>query len=310
MTKAKASGKVILLGEHFVVGGIPAISFPLNDIWCEVKLTPVDHPHYEAHLPGNEDREVISNLMSRAAYAAIDAMRMDPAGQPFKIESRSNFPISRGLGSSAAFAVALARAVDQFRQGIINEKADWDELVKATTAVERIFHGTPSGVDAATILSGRPIRFENGAVVREVQNNAVDLVVVDSGNRENCKELIKQVGEFRARNADQWQRMSAGVRALVDECEKALATGDAARVAKTVREGQAVLAELGLSNSTIETIINDAIRSGALAGKISGAGGGGAVVLIAKKGDGKRLAQAMRDLKWPVLATDTGGQVG
>lgn len=325
MAKGKASGKIILLGEHFVIpriapearhdigtGGVtvPALAFPLNEIWCEVKVAPSDHGRYSAKVPGNEDAEYIENLMSRAVYAAIQALRMDPASQAFTVESTSNFPVSRGLGSSASFAVALARAIDQYRQIIINEKADWDELVKATTAVERIFHGTPSGLDAATILSGRPIRFESGKVVREVANNAVDFVVVDAGNRDNCGTLIKQVGEFRERNGAQWAGMAEAVVRLVDQCEKALGAGDAATVAKSVREKHAILSELGLSNATIDSIISDATAQGALAGKVSGAGGGGAVLLIAKKGDGKRLAQAMRDLRWPVLATDSGGPNG
>lgn len=294
-----------MLGEHFVISGAPALAFPLSDIWCEVKISPSEHAHYVAHVPGDEDRETIENFMPRATYAVIDALRMDPGSQSFKVESTSNFPVSRGLGSSASFAVALARAFDSYRKLIINENADWDELVKATTAVEKVFHGSPSGVDAATILSNRPIRFEKGVVLRELTNNAIDIVVVDSGSRDNCSNLVKQVIGFRERNPEQWQGMAQAVIGLADTCEKALAAGDAVTVGKVVHESHAILSELGLSNSTIETIISEAVSRGALAGKISGAGGGGAVLLVAKKGEGRALAAVMGDAGWRVVATDS-----
>src|SRR4051812_33526196 len=126
MAKGRACGKYILLGEHFVVHGAPALAFPLEDLWCEVKVSSSEHPHYSADFPGHDDRESIENRMSRATYAIIDALRMDPASEHFKIESKSNFPISRGFGSSAAFAVALTRALEEYRKQIIHEGADWD----------------------------------------------------------------------------------------------------------------------------------------------------------------------------------------
>jgi mevalonate kinase len=130
----------------------------------------------------------------------------------------------------------------------------------------------------------------------------VDLVVLDSGSREGCGGLIKQVGEFREKNPGPWQAMTQAVIALADSCEKALTSGDAATVGKTLREAHGILSELGLSSPSIDSIINDGAVRGALGGKVSGAGGGGAVVLAARKGEGRGLANSMREAGWHVVA--------
>jgi mevalonate kinase len=307
--KARASGKVILIGEHFVVPteeggttGVPAIAFPLEDLWCEVRLSATDYPRYRADLPDAVARDVIENLMARATYAAADSLRIDITAQPFAVESISNFQVSRGFGSSAAFAVALARAFGEYRRQIAGSSADWNELLKAVGSVEKIFHGRPSGLDVAVIMSGRPIRFENGEILREIANNAVDFVAIDGGNRDNCASLIEQVSVFRKKKPEQWQRMSAVVRELVDTCESALANGRSIEIAKAMRESHAILAELNLSSPMIDDIISDGVRHGALAGKVSGAGGGGAVLLATNKGDAKRVSQKMREAGYSVVA--------
>ncbi len=313
ISKGKACGKFILLGEHFVIPAGPeagavapvaALAFPLNELWCEVRVEPKPHPHYKAKLAGEEDRATIESLMARATYAAGSALGIDISGQPLHVESSANFPISRGFGSSAAFAVALVRALDAYRKTITQQSADWRELQKATSAVEHIFHGRPSGVDTAVILAGRPIRFEDGAVVRELKNVAVDFVVVDSGSRDNCAALVKEVVAFRERNQAQWSRMAEALRGLANDAERALVSGQGTVLAKTIAESHGILAELGLSNPGIDAIIREGISFGALAGKVSGAGGGGAVLLATAKGEGKRVAQALRDAGRSVVGVD------
>lgn len=306
----KACGKFILLGEHFVVHGVPALAFPLRGLECEVKLKPNHHFHFKANLTGEKDLATVESLMARATYAAANSFRIDLSGQPLRVESSANFPISRGFGSSASFAVSLVRALDEFRKHIIGEYADWQELVKATSAVEQIFHGRPSGVDASVILAGRAIRFEDGEVVRELKNASVDFVVVDSGGRDGSANLIAEVGQFRERHPEQWNAMAQVLRRLVDECETALGGGDALGVARTVREAHGILSELGLSNPGIEALLDEGRRLGALAGKVSGAGGGGAVLLVANKGEGERVAQGLREAGHSVVGVDLAEGAG
>jgi mevalonate kinase len=311
MSKGKACGKFILLGEHFVVhGNVPALAFPLRDLWTEVKVSPSQHAQYSANIAkefkSSGDLESIEAYMARATYAAADALRIDLSVQQLRIESTSNFPVARGVGSSASFSVALAYAMAEYRKSIADVPAETDELSKAAYAVEKIFHGKPSGIDTAVIFLQKPIRFENGAVVGVFENRAVDFVAIDSGYREGAATLIERISALRLRRPQEWEQMSNAMVKMTNDCEKALQEGQSKIVASIVREAHAILAELGLSTSKIDQIIEDGGRHGALAGKVSGAGGGGAVILVAQKGDGKRLASVMRENGCSVLAVESG----
>jgi mevalonate kinase len=306
--KGKACAKVILLGEHFVVTGAPALAFPLHDLWTEVSIQPNSHPHYSAVFPGNEDPEVIQSVMARAVYAASDALRVEVSSYPFTVRTKSNFPVSRGLGSSASFAVALARALGTYRHAEIQVRVDDAELIRAAHAVEKVVHGTPSGIDAATVFGETAIRFEKGEIARKVKNNAVDLVVVDGGPRDNCDSLISRVAKFREANAEQWHAMMTVSSDLVASAEESLRSGDAEGVAACVRKAQGILVELGLGTPTIDDVIAKSMRFGALAGKVSGAGGGGAVVLVAPLGAGRGLFAKLKDAGLSPLAVVPGSK--
>lgn len=303
----KSHGKFILLGEHFVVhGGVAALAFPMKDLVCEVTIVPDTLPIYRAEVPNTPERDIVENMMGRAVYIAADRFRVDIKGQPIRVESKTNFPVSRGFGSSAAFAVALARAFDEYRFEVAKVRADWIEIEKAVGAIETLFHGNPSGVDAATILAGRPIRYENRAVVREVANRALDFVAVDSGLRENCAPVVARVSEFKSRHSSRWNSMAEEMKDAVDRAEKALNYGDGAVIVESMRKAQGILSELGLSNETIDGLIYEACANGALAGKVSGAGSGGAVILAAPRTKGRELAAKMTERGYAVLGLEQG----
>lgn len=312
----KACGKFILVGEHFVVdGSAPAIAFPLKELWCEVDVAPDVHPRYTAHYEGvertNEDEDLIKTLMNRATHAASDALRLNVAMQPIRVSSSANFPVSRGFGSSAAFSVALSQALLDYRSKI---DPKWEltdpsrEVARAAAAVERVFHGNPSGVDTAVILRGTGILFRknNGAgepEIAELPNRAADFVLADGGSRDASSDLIGRVAALRESAPALWADRRARIQDCVSRCESALARPDGATaLAEAVRAAQVVLAELGLSTPRIEEIIAIATSNGALAGKVSGAGCGGAVVLVAPPGRGNAVARALKDQGVPVVA--------
>lgn len=224
------------------------------------------------------------------------------SGLSLNVTSQCNFPLGRGFGSSASFALAFARAFSEYSQWF----ARIPEIVQA---FEECFHAKPSGVDAAAILAGHPIRFNNGVVEREVKNpGTVDFILVDSGARDQCKELVRKVSALRDAEPKLWSDKAEFMRQLVDSCETALANRDADRVASCVNTSHEILAGLGLSNAAIESVIAQGVASGALAGKVSGAGAGGAVVLVARAGDGSRVARGLMDHGFQVVTLEKANQ--
>jgi mevalonate kinase len=293
--RARACGKVILLGEHFVVPHVgtshtPAIAFPLPSLSCEVEISRASRASCVAEGAPDGARPGLEERMARAVQAAAAALLVDPRG--LRVRSRATFPISRGFGSSAAFSVALSRALRAFAE---SRPSPHDAaLQEAAHAAEAVFHGTPSGLDTAVILAERGIRFHHSHAPRHIPRANVDLVAIDSGPREGAATMITRVRELRSRDPETWSRLASRTTELVDLCERALAAGDAPLVGKLLDTAHAILADLNLSHARIEQILSDARAVGALGGKVSGAGAGGAVVLVARGGDGGRLAGMLR----------------
>ena len=296
---AVACGKLILLGEHFVVphegsAAAPAIALPLRALSCEVHVSRSTTPGCHSDVADGQ-RSAVEERMGRALAAAAAALKIDATD--VEVRSRATFPLSRGFGSSAAFSVALTRALDA-----LASPDQTRDLGAATHAVESVFHGTPSGLDTAVILAERTVRFERGRIVRFLAAGGVDFVAVDSGPRSDASPIISAVKERRVQAPEVWSRMAAHVTELVDLCERALAAGSAADVGRYVDQAHRILADLGLSKPSIEKVLADGRAAGALGGKVSGAGAGGAVVLVAKSGDGERLGRAMTSAGHAVVA--------
>ena len=298
----RACAKFILLGEHFIVhGGVPALSFPITSLTTNVEIKPIEERGLkcQAYFRSFDGSRIYltdaESSMEQACAVALDLIgnELDSAG--FLVESYTNFPIGRGFGSSASFSVALARAVEALKPSL------HEKLPTIVDAMERYFHGNPSGVDAATILAELPIRFENKKLVRTIRNHAVDFVILNSGERVGCKQLVAEVSKQRTESPKAWAQNVFLMKELVENCEYALIKGDSYGVAAAVRSNHEILRSLGLSTETIEKTFEHGIECGALAGKVSGAGAGGAVVLVTAVGQGEVISRRMVELGFDVL---------
>lgn len=301
-SRAKACGKIILLGEHFVVPHVdgaeaPAIALPLRSVVCDVEVAFAAEPRCIADGVPSAIKAHVEAKMGEAVAAAQRALQIEGA---LEVRSTATIPLSRGFGSSAAFSVALTRALDA-----LADARTARDLGAVTHAVETVFHGAPSGLDTTVILAERAVRFHRGRLVRFVPHPEVSLVAVDSGPRDGAGELIARVKTLRSREPAVWARLAGRMTELVDRCEEALARGLADRVGEIATEAHAILAELGLSEPRVEQVLADATALGSLGGKVSGAGAGGAVVLVARAGDGARLAGAMEARGHSIVAVSS-----
>ncbi len=158
------------------------------------------------------------------------------------------------------------------------------------------------------ILAGKGIHFQKKSKDSEpeltaLRNRAADFVLADGGSRDASSDLILRVAGLRKASPELWEYHRARIRGCVSRCEEALSKSDGAgALAESARESQSVLTELGLSTPRIEEILAVAAGHGALAGKVSGAGGGGAVVLISEPGRGTELAKRLVDRGIPIVA--------
>ena len=268
----KSHSKIILIGEHSVVYGYPAIAIPLKKIEIECAIE-------EAKSNFFYDE---TDTLSVAIFTALKYLKEENVKIKYKITSQ--IPQKRGMGSSAAVSIAAIRAIfNYFRENLEDEL-----LEKLVNTAEIVAHKTPSGLDAKTCLSDKAIRFVKNKGFSYIDLNLdVYLVIADTGIYGNTGEAIQNVKNLGSKAELSLKKLGR----LTDEMTRIL-TGNIEnkeeKIKKISKIGEIMTAantELGKLNITIEKtelFVKTAIENGAAGAKISGSGLGGCVIALAE----------------------------
>lgn len=282
MTSATAPGKIILLGEHAVVYGRPAIAAP---VWQAVATATIaDQPAGTGCIIMVHDLNRQFELRSAAhdqplalvIRLALAALGVDSIPD-WRIDLHSTIPIASGLGSGAALSTALVRALFAHAGG----PTDPDAVSRIVFESERIYHGTPSGIDNTVIAHGVPIWFVKGEPPEPfTPPSRFLLAIADSGIRSPTKETVGDVRRGWQANQARYEAWFDRIAALVLQARRALETSNLPRLGALMDENQAILQLLGVSSTPLETLITAARGAGALGSKLSGGGRGGNVIAL------------------------------
>ena len=270
----KSHSKIILIGEHSVVYGYPAIAIPLKKIEIECAIE-------EAKSNFFYDE---TDTLSVAIFTALKYLKKENAKIKYKITSQ--IPQKRGMGSSAAVSIAAIRAIFNY----FGENLEDELLEKLVNTAEIVAHKTPSGLDAKTCLSDKAIRFVKNKGFSYIDLNLdAYLVIADTGIYGNTGEAIQNVKNL----GDKAKLSLKKLGRLTDEMTRIL-TGNIENKEEKIRRekiskiGEIMTAantELGKLNITIEKtelFVKTAIENGAAGAKISGGGLGGCVIALAE----------------------------
>jgi len=292
-------GKVILLGEHSVVYGRPAIALGIpRGCSARAEFGSVDSlavepwgVRVEAERPeADSERELLRRAFATLCerYSAADSAR-----QPLEVQARMEIPGGAGLGGSAALGVAILRAID----ARLDRSSAPDELLEAALAWERVFHGNPSGVDSAMAARGGLALYRRGEPLVTIHmRRALQLVVANSGEHGSTKLMVESVARQHARDTPKTEQIFDAIAALVANAKSALETGDHPRLGQLMDMNQTVLNTLMLSTSTLEAMCKVARGAGALGAKLTGGGGGGCMIALARDGaSAQPIARALSE---------------
>jgi mevalonate kinase len=293
--EGEAPAKTILAGEHAVVYGHPAVAIPVQALRASARLT---------EEAGEKVSLFLGDLGIEATLPALDPV---PALRPFArilsaaaafgaplrglaLEVSSAIPVGRGLGSSAAVSAACFRALAA-RAGADLSDA---ELSALTFEIEKVHHGTPSGVDNATVSHGRPVLFRKGENPQLLPTGAFAFVLSDAGSAPSTREMVERVRGLRdARPAETRDLLERMGRVALRTAE-ALRGGTPAVLGALLAENHGLLRDLGLSTDRIEGLCAAASSAGAHGAKLTGGGGGGYVVACAPDEGAEAVAEAMQ----------------
>ena len=257
------------------------ISFTINK-YCYISARDLP-PFFEHNYRVSYSRVETAKRLDEIKHPAFrEIIRKYGNQQRFEIHHHGDLPAKSGVGSSSAFAVGLINAMSQFQKDEITQI----QIAKAAIEMEQDILNEKVGSQdqIACSLGGiNEISFGPGD---KWNNNKLDLnnlmlkkiedhsVLIFSG----IQRISSKVSEsFLANLSKSYKYVERNIE-LVDECVKILTSSDDIQaIGKLLQENWSLkkLTNPMASNSFIDDFFEKAIKSGALGGKILGAGGGG-----------------------------------
>jgi len=303
-------GKLIVLGEHAVVYGRPALAAALargvRATATAAERSELEVPAWNARVTASREApETRRGALSRALDAILSTY--GGARPNVRIVADVELPAGGGLGCSAALGVAIVRAIDA-HLGVARSDAD---VAAASLAWERVFHGNPSGVDSAVAARGGVFVFRRGDPEPEIEpvtpRARMLFVIGDSAEPSATKAMVAAVARHRERVPDKVDKVLDGMAALVQNARIAVMAGDLPQLGKLMDLGQALLNTLLVSTARLEEMCAAARHAGALGAKLTGAGGGGCMIALARDPeDAERIAHAIRSLGREAFIAEAG----
>lgn len=314
MGTASAPGKVILTGEHSVVYGKPAIAAAL-DLRCKVNvvdgsegltidaedlkqvITYTPEQLQEIHQHSTKGILTIHHGFDNLARSVTSCVNPDEIA--LKINIRSQLPIGAGLGSSAASAVATIGALfDHF-----DIEWDLDEISQRAFVAEQVAHGTPSGIDNSVATFGGIIRFEKGEIRRIDLPQSIPLVIANTGIGRNTKRLVAGVKSRYERVPDIMEKTLDLMAAVTDQIESALTNNDISYCGELFNINQGLLDAIGVNHPQLSKLIDIGIKNGGLGGKLTGAGGGGCLLILGESSNVGEIVHSLENENVEVYRT-------
>ncbi|VDG76898.1 mevalonate kinase [Actinobaculum suis] len=273
----RAHGKVILFGEHAVVYGAPAISFPVGVLPVIANASLVVG---ESTLESELYRGPVAQAPARLApvLAAIDAA-LDAAapGLGAKVAIYSDIPYERGLGSSAAISSAVIEAICRAAGHHLSREERFD----LTQTAERVAHGHPSGMDAHAVTANSVIKFEKPVVTPVAVGAPFYFVIADSGLKGSTRQAVNEVRMLRETSPHYAIPRITELGNIAERAESYFRNGRAVTMGLAMWRAHSLLKDIGVSSQSLDTLVAAAHQAGALGAKLTGGGIGGCVVALA-----------------------------
>jgi len=280
---ATAPGKIILFGEHAVVYGQPAIAAPLQAVQTRAIVRPGRAGGGVYIVAANLGRTIfvspdpVEGEHALATAARLLLRRVATPWPDLDILLHSTIPIASGLGSGAAVTTALLRGLSL----MLGLPSDPETLNPLVFEIERLHHGTPSGIDNTVVVYERPIFFIKGSSIEMFNiGQPIHLLVADTGVASPTHVAVGDVRKLFEADPERHTPIFAEIGTIAREARRAIEAGDPAALGPLMTENQRLLRELTVSSEELDRLVQAAEQSGALGAKLSGGGRGGNMIAL------------------------------
>jgi mevalonate kinase len=313
-SSASACAKLILCGEHAVVYGRPAIALPLASIRARADIAdsrPGSGIAVHARdlrrrwIVANDPHGPISQLIN-SVLAYFETHLVPSPAHPLtrlsdiQITITSLIPIASGMGSGAAVATAVVRALAAH----LGRQLSPAEISALVYASEQRFHGTPSGIDNTVIAYEQPIWFQRAGIrdwglgigddasqssIPNPQSQLIEpiviaspfeLLIADTGVRSTTRLPVGEVRRRWQAEPARYEALFDQVGAIVTQTRDVLEHGDIAALGPLLSQNHRLLQQIGVSSPELDALVVAAQAAGALGAKLSGAGWGGVMLAL------------------------------
>jgi len=284
---ASAPGKLTLFGEHFVVYGNSAILAAINKR-ISVTLSP------------NKSNSINIKFGRRklaARFSEIKSSKLIPRSQAFlypvlnsiasakeelsglsglDVLIESQIPHGEGLGSSAAVCVAIVGAL----QSLVHKEGKAN-IFEAASQTERLIHKNSSGADCYASTYGGVLLFGPNFGNKQISiKGKLQFLVCMTGIKHKTQNLVSKVKRMKDKNPSKFSELAERANDICFKAKSAMITGDVYSLGNLLTENHKLLQKLQISHPRLEEYIEICMNSGALGCKLTGAGGGGAVIAL------------------------------
>ncbi|MCD6522901.1 MAG: mevalonate kinase [Candidatus Diapherotrites archaeon] len=296
---ASAPGKVILLGEHAVVYNRPAIAVPVNAVEATSEVSYREGGVFVKALDFAKEYDITKRplkegddgfALQETVYHTYEYLQKRP--EDVEIRVTSTIPVAAGMGSGAAIAVSMIRAI----AGYLKKELLPEEVNYLAYKTEIIHHGTPSGIDNTVITYNKPVYFISEPRKMERLDIAKPfmLVIGDTGIRSNTKEVVAMVRENRKKNYSKYKQIWNEIADIVNEARDAIINGDIEHIGPLMNRNHELLKQIHVSCDELDKLVDAALDAGAIGAKLSGAGRGGDMIALVNEGTKEDVANALR----------------
>ena len=295
MTQSSAPGKIILFGEHAAVYGRPALAVPVTQVQADVNISDssragiwIDAPDIRLHaelntLPSDHPiAAVIHNFLFLSRISRFPSL---------EITISSTIPVASGMGSGAAVTVALTRALAAHLDHSMTD----DEVNAFAYEIEKLYHGTPSGIDNTVVTYARPVYFVKGQLMEMIKvGQPFIIVIADTGIPAPTKESVSDVRRLWMNHRSRWESVFDQIGEISFTARRAIEAGKYELLGDLMNENHTLLQKLTISSPDLDQLVEAARSAGALGAKLSGGGRGGNMIALVEPDIAEAVAASLK----------------
>lgn len=293
--KASAPGKIILFGEHAVVYNRPALAVPVDEVQVDVEVSDSDKPGVWIDAPGIDLQAELATLPSNHPIASVILKLFQHLGisshSDICITIHSTIPVAAGLGSGAAVSVALVRALSSFLSLSLTN----DQINDLVFEIEKLHHGTPSGIDNTVITYNMPVYYMKSKPIETFKcGKPFSIVIGDTGIPAPTKESVGDVRRLWLRDQNRFEAIFDEVAQISTMARRFIEGGHPEHLGELMDHNHEFLQQLTVSSPELDVLVAAARQAGALGAKLSGGGRGGNMIALVNQASAESVAGALR----------------